>query len=468
MTWIPLALDKPWFANTDPDALIGYLSAMENGFLNELGQHSRFPGLIERATFADNGRVYLHELDGDLVAATSKGQVYRVDSAYRVSNVTDVPVSGGRRVIMAPTDREMLFAAGGPIVRLRQGKTELLSSAAPLATHVGWIDGITIAIEVNSGRFYHSPPGEPETWDPLDTFAADGNPDNINSLLITSFRELLLGGQNSIEQFERLLTGEVPFFRRWSIGDGVKFPYCQIFADNAMWTISKLTELVRFSGQQSVAVSGPIGRLLESIDDWTDAWIGGYPDSPLHILGQKFILLQAPQATNEYGSKGVTILYDYRNKRFQTLYGWDATTMRPNRWPGWSHWRIWDKTFVGGEGKLYELSPDSYRNGDALQRWLIRTGHIADRSPLQIMDFRLRLKRGHANAGDVIQVRCARDGRPFGPWISRPLGRAGERQPYLHFGGFGNGSSFMWEISSSSDCPIELIGAEVKVMAVGH
>jgi hypothetical protein len=470
--WIPLPLDKPLFANLDPDAVVGFSTAIENGFINELGGHTRFPGLIKRVQLEDNGRVYLHELSGDLIAATSKGQVYRVDRNYTAENVTSVPVGGGRRTIFAPTDRELLMAAGGPIVRLRkENKTELLSEAAPLSTHVGWIDGFTIATELNSGRFFHSPPGEPDTWDPLDTFSADGNPDNINSMLITPFRELLLGGANSVEQFERLLTGDTPFFRRWAVGDGVRFPYVQVFADNAMWTISKLTELVRFSGQTSQAASGEIGKLLEAIDDWTDAWMGGHPDSPFHILGQKFLVFQAPHATNEYGTKGITILYDYKNKRFQSLYGWDQSIGVPNRWPGWSHWKIWEKMFVGGEGCIYECTPESYRNDADLQRWLIRTSHIGEKSALQIKDFRLHIRRGlgsSAGTPPTIRVRCSRDHRPFGSWITRSLGRAGERSPYIYFGGFGNGSTFQFEISSSSDCPIDLIGADVLAMAIGH
>lgn len=471
--WVPLGLDKALFANLSEDAISGSQTAIENGFVNELGGHTRFPGLIERATLDDNGRVYLHDLDGDLIAATSKGEVYRIDRRYNATNVTGLPVGGGRRVIFAPTDRELLMAAGGPIVRLRKGKTELLSSAAPHSTHIGWIDGFTLAIEVNSGRFFHSGAGTPDLWDPLDTFAADGSPDNINSLIVTPFREVMLGGSDSVEQFERLPSGDTPFFRRWAVGDGVKFPYVELFADNALWTINALTELVRFSGQISTAASAEIGKLLESVNDWTDAWLGGFPDRPLHILGQKFMVLQMPHALNSYGTKGITILYDYKNKRFQTLYGWDEQNGVPQRWPGWSHWTLWNKVFVGGEGKVYELTPDSYRNGAGLQRWLIRTSHIAEKSALHINDFRLHVRRGigvsdTAVTVPTIRVRCSRDGRAFGPWITRSLGRAGDRNPFIRFGGFGIGSSFQFEISSTDDCPIDLLGAEVLPIPVGH
>jgi hypothetical protein len=468
--WVPLPLDKGLYANLHPEAVVGYQTAIENGYVNDLNGQSRFPGMREIADFGGNSRIYLNDHNGDLIAGTDKGRIHRVTRDYAVAEIPGVPVSGGRRIIFQKTDRELLMAAGGPIVRLRDQACELLSKDAPLATHIGWMDDFTIAVELNSGRFYHSPPGKPDQWDPLDTFSADGNPDNINSLMITPFREIMLGGESSMEQFERNPTGSIPFFRRWSVGDGVKFPYVMLFADNALWTINALTEFVRFSGQTSAAASNEIGRLLEAIDDWSDAWLGGFPDRPLHIVGQKFMVLQAPNATNEYGTKGVTLLYDYKNKRFSTLYGWDEANGAPNRWPGWSHWTLWNKHFVGGEGKLYELDPNYFRHGNGLQRWLVRTAYIAEATDLQIKDFRLRIRRGlgTSQTAPTIRVRCSRDGRPYGPWITRSLGKAGDTLHFVYFGGFGLGSSFAFEISSADNCPIDLIKAEAQVDKVGH
>jgi hypothetical protein len=469
--WKPLDLSKALFANLDEDAVVGYQTAIENGFVNELGGHSRFPGL--GSPFVDlgnNDRIYLSDFDGDLIAATSKGRVFRIDQSGNASDVTGVPVSGGRRVIFAKTDRELLMAAGGPIVRLRNVKTELLSDQAPLTTHVGWIQGYTVAIEINSERFFNSGAGTPDQWDPLDVFAADGTPENIKNLIITPFAELLLGGDTHIEQFERLPTGTVPFFRRWSVGDGMKLPYVCLFADNAVWTINFLNEFIRFSGQVSTSASAEIGKMLEQIDDWSDAWLGGYPDRPLHIVGQKFMLLQVPNATNPYDTKGITLLYDYRAKKFTTLYGWDTANGVPSRWPGWSHWTLWNRVFVGGEGKIFELKDGTYNNDGRLQRWLVRTSHVAEGNALQIKDFRLQVVRGVGGSATAptIRVRCSRDGRPFGPWITKTLGKAGERLQMIKFGGFGNGSHFQWEISSADDCKVNLKKAEVKDMALGH
>lgn len=470
--WRPLPLDKPLFANLPEDAVSGgYQTAVENGFINEMGGHTRFPGLSVFKDFGDGADVYLHDWRGDLIAANAKGRVRVLDKNANATDVTDVTVAGGRRVVFAKSDKELMMAAGGQIVRLRGSKTEVLSSAAPNAALIGWLDNFTIAVEINSGRFFHSPPGRPEVWDPLDTFAADGNPDNINSLLVTPNRELLLGGPDSVEQFERT-GGTAPFARRWAIGaGGVKAPSALAYVTNEVWAVNNRNEIVSFAGQVQQPRSDDIGRLLSRIDDWTDTWMSGYPDRPLSIDGQKFIIIQAPHATNGYGSKGVTIGVDYRHTRprFFSLYGWDASAGQPARWPGVSHWSLWDRVFIGGKGKIYQLDPTVHRHGSEIQRWLVRTAHLSSGSGAIINAFRLRVVRGLGSntTAAKIRVRCSRDARPFGPWIERTLGLAGQREQHIEFGSFGAGSMHQFEISATDDVAIDLIGADAKTEALG-
>lgn len=467
--WRPLPIEKPYYANADEDAVGQFQTAIENGYITDTGTHSRFPGLIERVDLGGVGRVYLHDFADDLVAVCN-GHVHRIDRSYTATDVTGVPVEGGRRVIFSKTDRDLLMAAGAQIVRLRGPTTEILSEDAPLASHVAWIEGFTVGIEINSQAFFHSGAGQPAVWNPLDRFAADGNPDNINSMLVTPFRELMLGGKDSMEQFERSASGEFTFFRRWSVNDGVKLPYAILFADGAVWRINALTQLARSSGQIGQVMSADVGRLLESVDNWEDAWLGGYPDKALHTQGHTFIMLSIPNATNVYGTKGITLLYDYRNKRFSTLFGWDANLGAPTGYRAWSHWPLWDKVFIGSNGKVYELTTSTYNHGGDVARWLIRTGHISEGEKTLMNGFRLQVKRGIGgnDSAPTIRVRCSRDGRPFGTWIRRTLGRAGERVQMLEFGAFGDAYTHQFEISCTDDCAIELVKAEVKTLPLGH
>lgn len=468
--WIPLPLSGKLFANLDETSISRAQTRIENGWINESGGHSRFPGIESWINLPDNGRVYLHDWRDDLMASTSLGRLYRIDRSGNVEDVTNVPVSGGMRTIFAKTEDELVMAAGKQIVRFAGQKTEVLSEDAPLSTHVGYIDGYLVAIERDSGRFRHSAAGTPRVWEDLDTFAADGSPDNLTSMIVTPFRELLVCGPDSIEQFERLSSGDVPFFRRWSVAEGITQPYTLMFADNVTFGVNKLSEQIRFTGQTSKPVSDDIAKVLAGVDDWTDAWIGGFPALPLSLIGQKFLLLQAPFATNPYGTKGLTFIFDIRSQQFASLFGWDDKLALPTRWPGWSYWSLWGETFVGGEGKIYKFNDTIHSNAGQTQRWLVRTGHWDGLGEASIDNLRLRIKRGVGSneTEPKFMVRCNRDNRGFGRWNYKGLGRLGNRSMEIEFGGFGIANSFQWEFACTDDCEIELVKAEVQASPVGH
>ena len=468
--WVDVPLDAKLFLNIDEASLTRAQAALENAYHNEAGGLSRFPGLKSFATLSDNGRAYLTDFRGDLMAATSKGRVYRINEAATVTDVTGVPITGGGRVIFDETEDYLLMAAGGQIIRFDGDTTTILSENAPLTTHIGTIDSFVLAIEKNSGRFFHSDAGAPSTWNALSTFAADGRPDDIVAMLITQFREVMLFGSDSIEQFERLSSGTVPFFRRWAIGDGLSAPYCTLFTDNAVFCLNRAREFVRLSGQTSEPVGDDIGKVLEAIDDWTDAWVGGYPDNPLNIVGQRFILLQAPKASNPYGTVGRTFVLDYRKRRWFEIYGWDAAVGRPTRWPGWSHWKHWDRTFVGGEGAVYEIDTANHNNVGVTQRFLVRTAHISELGEVAIENLRLRVKRGVGTyvVSPTISVRCNRDNRGWSNWVRKGLGKTGAYPMNLEFGSFGHGHAFQFEVEVTDDCQVELVKMQVLPSSADH
>lgn len=463
--WIPIPLDSKLFLNVHEAVLTRAHAAVENSFVNEAGGHSRFPGLKDFSDLGGAARVYMAEWRGDLIAVTNQGKVYRLDKAGNPTRVQGVPVSGGRRVVFAKTDDELLMAAGGPIIRYAGDKTELFSKDAPNSTHVAFIDGFVVASEVDSGRFQHSSAGNFRTWSALDTFAASGSPDNINSLIVTPFRELLVCGEESIEQFERLPSGDPPFFRRWSVGEGIFAPHTLVFADNAAWGINRKFEFVRFSGQVTQPTSDDIGRSLEAIDDWTDAWA-----EVIQVIGNKFILLQAPFATNVYGTKGATFLYDFRQQKWGSLYGWDSVTGLPARWPGWSYLSLWGRHFVGGEGRIYELTTDTFWHAGTPARMLGRTAHLSELGEIRIDNLRARLRRGAGtNTSEAIfSIRCRRDSKEWSNWKRKGLGRRGETDMFVEFGGMGAAHTWQWEWVITDDCPVELVKLDAQVTALGE
>lgn len=469
--WAELPMDQELYANVDETLLSNRNAAMENVYMNPANGQSRFPG---RKAFVDGlsgQRTYLHEHRGDLIAATDQGDVYRIDKAGGVQDVTGVKIGGGRRVIFDRTEEELVMAAGSKIIRLASSRSQVLSEAAPESTHVAFIDGYIIAIEPYSGRFYHCQPGQYRQWDPLDVFTAEGKPDDLNACVVTPYRELLLCGVDSIEQFERQSSANLPFARRWATGEGLYAPYTLVASDNGTYGINKLREFVRFRQQVSQPQSDEVDLVLEKIDveapeDVPDAWLDAWAEQ-INIKGQKFIVLQIPNATNPYGTQGITALYDYRFRRWSNLYDWDDDAGVPVRWAPWSYYPMWGRHFVGIAGGVQELSINAYDHAGAVQRVLVRSGHVDKFGPSRFDNVRLRLKRGTTGSNAArdaqVAVRANKDNLGFGPWAYEPLGRAGDRKMVIEFGSFGEATTWQFEIAVTDAVPVEIVGIEALV-----
>lgn len=460
--WQEIPISTKLFTNVNEAVLTRANAAVENAFINEAGGHTRFPGLRQFCALEGAAPTYLGEWEGDLIAE-SNSRVYRISRAGTVNDVTGVPVSGEGRTIFEETDAELVMAKGGPIVRLAGRKTELLSDAAPNATHVGYVDRYLLANETHTFFFQHSQAGSYREWDALDTFAADGKPDDITALIVTPYREVILAGPKSVEQFDRLPSGTTPFFRRWSVGEGIHAPYTLIAEDQGIWGVNNRQEFVRFTGQQSEPNSDDIGRSLEAVDNWTLAWA-----QSMNVLGQKFIVLQAPFATNIYGTKGVTMLLDYRAKKWSSLYGWDVKAISPTRWPGWSYYKIWGRNFVGGNGKVFELTDAVHTNDGVNQRMLGRSAPIDKWGESRVENVQVRVRRGQGS-NDVAPrfgLRVFKDNKKWTRWVKKSLGPAGSSDMVLDFGPMGWARTFQFEWACSDDCEMELVSMRAMVTGV--
>lgn len=458
--WADIPFDENLFQNSDETVLSAAMANIENGYQNEGGHQSRFPGLNSWVTGLGGKKTYLTKFRNNLIAATDQGKIWRIDSMGNKEDVTGVPLSGGRRVIFSETDDELVMAAGGPILRLASDRTEVLSEDAPETTHVAFVDGYLIAIEPFSGRWQYSEPGQYRTWPALNVFTAESRPDDLNSVVVSPYRELLLCGEDSIEQFERQASSTVPFFRRWTSGDGLFAPYTMLTVKEGNFGINTNREFVRISSQITSVRSNEIGLKLEEIDDWSEAWT-----EQVIVKGQKFIILQMPNATNQYGTMGVTFVYDYRAERWTTLFGWDDDLGLPVRWPGWSHQALWNRQYVGVADGVAELSADYRTNLGVTQRMLGRTGHVDKWSYTRINGLRFRFKRG-VSTGDPtarIGLRVKRDNRAFGPWIWKTFGESGDRTMTAYYTGMGVAYTWQFEYQVTDDVTVELVRAQAKV-----
>lgn len=457
----PLPIEAKLLQNVDETALKGETATLENAYVNDVGGLTRFPQLVEVARLGGSAPVILDDWRNDLIGITG-GRTFRLDKSLNVADVTGAVITGSGRVITTQTEDELVMAAGGPIVKFSAGTTQLLSAEAPRTTHVAFMpSGYLTALENGSGRYRYTDVGTYTSWPAENITSAQGKADNLNALIVSEFAELFLAGPKSIEQHEESGAQDNPFYRRWFLGQGLYAPYTLQSADSRLWGVNNKKEWVAFSSQIGKIESKDIQAKLESIDDWTDAW-----SQELAMAGQRFMVLQIPNATNYYNTKGVTLLYDYQKGRWAFLFGYDEKLNLPNRWPGWSFKNIWDRQFVGGNGVIYELK--GYDKENHRQKLLWRSGHYSRPGgyDIRVNGMFIRVKRGAAPVGatpPIISLRANKDNRGFGRWVRRSLGAAGHREMYIQFPAMGIAQSWQFEVEVFDDGPVEITDIDWEV-----
>jgi len=467
--WIDIELNKKLFKNVDESALTSTFAALENCFVTESNGISRFPGLKEFVDVGGSGELHMSRQGNDMIAVSTDGRSFKIDKNGLYSAIEGTPVLGGDRCSFARTRDGLMMGAGAQIIKYDGQKNSVLSADAPLSSFVGYLDGYVMAVEKDSGRFQYSEPNNFKSWPGLNTFGVDGNPDNINAMLITPFNEILFSGEESIEQYERYVGAQVPFFRRWSTGDGISEPWTFCYADNAAWGLNSKYEFVRLSGQTSQSVSDDIQKEIEyrysfdNIGSLDKSWA-----APAYIKGQKLIIFQAPEATNFYGTKGFTAVFDIRRGQWFEIFGWDQDNGVPTLWPGRSVFMIWGKTFVGGKGKIYQLSPETYNNDGQVQRSYIRTAHFDNLGTIRIERVKMTIKRGVGTyeVNPKIMFRSNPDKKGFGNTQTRELGKTGNDIMDIEFGSQGIADTWQFELAVTDDCEFELRRLQVEISKV--
>ncbi len=458
--WVDVPLNRKLFKNLDERMLTATYAALENCFVTESNGISRFPGLKEFVDLdGSEADIHLGRYENDLIAVGEDGQTFRVNSNGQADKIGGTPVSGGERVSFARTRDGLMMAAGGQIIKYDGTKNSILSPDAPLSTFVGFIDGYLIAVEKDSGRWQHAKLNDFDVWDPLDTFAVDGSPDNINAMLITPFNEIIFAGEESLEQYERNLSSDVAFFRRWAVADGISEPHTLCFAGNAVWGLNDQVEFIRLSGQTTQPFSNDIQYeiedrySLENLGSLNKAWA-----HECYIKGQKFIIFQSPEATNSYDTKGFTGVLDMRRGQWFEIFGWDNENGIPDLWPGRSVFSLWGKTFIGGQGKVYQLDPKTHNNDGEVQRAYLRTAHFDTAGTSRVDGVRLTIKRGVGTyeKSPVVMFRANPDNKGWNNWQKRELGKTGRDTLLVEFGAQGLADTWQFEIFMTDDAQFEL------------
>lgn len=463
---VDIELNKKLFKNVDGQALTSTYASLENCFVTESNGLSRFPGLLEFVDLGGDPDIHMGKYRNNMIAVGTDGRSFIIDDSGTAIQIDGPSVLGGDRVSFANTLDGLMMAAGDQIILFDGKKNQVLSPNAPLSSYVGNVNGYAIAVEKGSGRFQHSEQNNIRSWPGINTFGVDGSSDDINAMLVTPFNEILFSGDESIEQYEPYVGGSVPFFRRWSIGDGIIEGGTLCYADNGVWGLNDRLEFVRISGQTTQSASDDIGKEIEDVyglnnlSSLNKAWA-----RQLFVKGQKFIIFQSPEATNSYGTKGFTAVFDIRRGSWFEIFGWNDANGVPDTWPGRSVFRIWDKTFVGGQGKIYEISNSTYQNNGATQRAYVKTAHFDTLGTMRVNKVRMTIKRGVGSNtfNPKMFFRSNPDNRGFNNMQFRELGKPGAGNMIIEFGAQGMADTWQFEWGCTDNCEFEMRRLQLDV-----
>jgi len=178
----------------------------EPGFLN------RAPGL-RLLTTVGTGPIRGMWQYGDYGYVVSGLQLYRIDTAYASTLLGTVTGTGP---VSMSDNGTQLFIACNPDGFIWNALTNVFQQITdvdfPGAQMVGYVDGYFVFTEPNSQRFWITSILEGTQVDPLDFASAEGDPDNLVSLII-DHREIWLFGNNSIEVWYDAGAPTFPFQR---------------------------------------------------------------------------------------------------------------------------------------------------------------------------------------------------------------------------------------------------------------
>ncbi len=173
----------------------------------------------------------------DNLYIASGGGLYKSDSSFNVTYIGAITGSGS--VSMADNGVQ-LFVACNPDAFIYNASTGVFAQVTdpdfPGAVTVGYLDSYFVFNEPNSQRVWVTSLLDGTTIDPLDFASAEGNPDNIVSLMV-DHREVWLFGNNTVEVWYNAGLADFPLARIEGafMETGCLAPYSVAKLDNSVF-----------------------------------------------------------------------------------------------------------------------------------------------------------------------------------------------------------------------------------------
>jgi hypothetical protein len=330
---------------------------------------SRCPGLRRLIAVGSGPIRGLWKL-GEYVYVVSGDTFYR---AHTIGNTTRWrsyaigTVTGTGPVSMSDNGTQ-IFIACNPDGFIYNKDTEQFAQITdpdfPGAVTVGYIDGYFVFNEPNSSRFWVTSLLDGLSIDPLDFASAEGDPDDLVSLIV-DHREVWLFGTNSIEVWYDAGTTDFPLQRIQGAFNeiGCAAPYSVAKLDNSVFWLGSDARgrgiVYRANGYSGQRVSThAVEWQIQQYGNISDALAYSYQQD-----GHIFYVLTFPTAN-------ATWVYDASTQLWHERAGWDNGEFTRHR----SNCQVaFNNEIIVGDfenGNLYTFDLEEYADNGDIQKWL--------------------------------------------------------------------------------------------------
>ncbi len=324
----------------------------------------RCPGLRLVATVGD-GPIRGMWKFGDFLYVASGGKLYRVDGNFAA---TELGLINGSGPVSMADNGIQLFVACNPSAFIYNANTSVFAQITdpdfPGAVSVGYLDSYFVFNEPNSQRVWVTSLLDGTAIDPLDFASAEGNPDNIVSLMV-DHREVWLFGNNTVEVWYNAGLADFPLARIDGafMETGCLAPYSVAKLDNAVFWLGSDARgngiVYRNQGYNAQRVSThAIEWQIQQYGVLNDAIGYSYQQD-----GHSFYVLTFPTAQ-------ATWVFDVATGAWHERAAWDGVQFRRHRSNCQANFA--GQVLVGDweSGNVYALDMTWHKDFVSEQRWL--------------------------------------------------------------------------------------------------
>lgn len=462
------------YQNVDPITLDRFSDELIDGFIDELGNTNKRPGLQQKIELITNARIdglYWWE-NRQIIIVVSGGRTFKIINASGTfSEITGDALSPGVRPTFADNGDILVITNGGRMVTTDGTSltTFIADADAPTeVTHVAFLDQFILANEVGTGRFHFADfVTTPTTWFAIDVFTAEADPDNIIALYVNKRVIHLFGTQSTEFWFD---DGITPFSRLQgtTIQRGAMSPYTTVNVNETLYFFDDRRRLTRLSGQTPEIINTSFDRTIQNFAQVEDT-IADY----VTIDGKNWVLFSFP-------TEDKTLMFDLSVNYWAEWRFFDETLQQTRRFVGnaYVYARGFNQHLFGSfkTGIIFEMKSDFFDDSGNQIRFEKTTGFIDYDTPdNKKRSYRLtmRFKTGvgiglGGNTEPFARLRWRDDGDTvFNNFRKIGLKVFGNRNFRIITRNLGSYYARQWNLQMFEDVPF-VIGKSVEVIDVNQ